>query len=283
MASEVAAVKKKRHGGNSKSSKGAAAGVPTKAQSTQTDTDTAELPSAAQQLKDEPSMLQAELQRRDQAIAEAHASHSDLRAAHDSMLRCALDAEPIQAENARLIEEARQAHADAEADQQLKKTLTQQVEVISLELKHFQSQHSELQSQHTCLQATAESLQASERACKAELQSMTQSAEAAQSYCLMLEAVNLTAAQQLKDLQTHSTQLEQTQEELQVFFTNAAQQVSADQVTTAVDSANLLSAARALIDIMQSQHAEAEAEAVKLTQLLQDAQAAQALEVEQLR
>ena len=284
MASEVAALEKKRHGGNSKSSKGAAAGVPTNAHSTQTDTYTAELPSASQQLIDELSMLQAELQRRDQALAAAHASHSELRAAHDRALRCALDAEPVQAENARLIEEARQAHSDAEADQQLKKKLTQQVEDITLELNHLQSQHSELQSQHTCLQATAQSLQASETACKAELQSMTQSAEAAQSCCSRFEAVNLKSAQQLEDLQTRSSQLEQTQEQLQVFIANAAQQVPADLLeTTAADSTNLLSAARALIDSMQRRWEKAEAEAVELTQQLQDAQAARALEVEQLR
>ena len=285
MASEVADVEKKRNRGNVRAGKGATAGVTTNAQTTQTDTDTAELPNAAQQLNAELSVLQAEVQKKDHALAAAHALHSELRAAHDNVLRRALDAEPAQAENARLIEQARQAHSDAEADQQLKKKQTQEVEAISLELKHLQAQHAELQNQHACVHGVAKSLQASEAAHKAELQSMTQHAVAAQDSCSDLEAANLAAAQQLDQLQTRSSQLEQTQQQLQALIAEAAHQVQGMNAAlrTPAPDGSLVSAAETLMKCMQRQDQEAKAEAVTLTQQLQEAQAAQALEVEQLR
>ena len=285
MASEVVALEKKRPGGSSKAGKGVTAGVTTKTQTTQTDTDTAELPSAAQQFSTELSMLQAELQKKDRALAAGHVLHSELRAAHDSMLRRVLDAEPVLAENAKLVEQARQAHSDEEADQQLKKKLKQEVEAISLEREHLQAQHSELQSQHACLQATVKSLQASEKTQQAELHSMTQHAEAAQGSWSKLEAANLATVQQLNQLQTCSSQLEQTQQQLQAFIADAARQVQGTHPTleTPAEDGSLLLMATALFNGMRWQGQEAKAEAVKLTQQLQEAQAAQAFEVEQLR
>ena len=282
MASEVAAMEKKRQGGNGKAGKGVNAGGNTNSQTTQTDTDTAELPIAAQQINHQLSVLQAELHKKDQALAAAHALHSELRAAHDSVLR---HAEPVRAEHAGLIEQARQAHSAEEAHEQLNKKLTQEVKTISLQLKHLQAQHSELQSQHACLQATAKSLQASEVAHKAKLHSMTQHDKASQGSCSDLEASNLATAQQLEKLQTRSSQLEQTQQQLQVLIADAAWQVQGTHtaVVTPAEDGSLLSAATALIDHMQRHGQEAKAEAVKLTEQLQEAQAAQALEVEQLR
>lgn len=285
MASEVAAVEKKRHGGSVKAGKGVTAGVITNTQTTQTDTDIAELPSAAQQLSAELSVLQAELQKKDQALAAAHALHSELRADHDSVLRRALDAEPVLAENASLIEQARQAHADSGADQQRKEKLTQEVEAINLELKHLKAQHSELQSEHACLQATTKSLQATETTRRAELQSMTQRAKATQDSCSNLEAANLAAAQQLDQLQTRSSQLEQTQQQLQALLADAAQQVQGTNaaLVTPAEDGSLQSAAETLLHCMWCQGQEAKAAAEKLTQQLQEAQAAHALEVEHLR
>ena len=285
MASEVAAVERTRHGGIVKAGKGAIVAGATNTQTTQTDTDTAELPSAAQQLSAELSMLQAELQKKDQALAAAHALHSELRAAHDSVLRRALDAEPVLAENARLTEQARQTHADSETDQKLKKKLKQEVEAISLELKHLKAQHSELQSEHACLEAATKSLQATETTHKAELQSMTQRAEATQDSCSKLEAANVATAQQLDQLQARSSQLEQTQQQLQALIADAAQQVQGTNAALVIPAENgsLLSAAETLLHCMWCQGQEAKAAAVKLTQQLQEAQAAHALEVEQLR
>ena len=285
MASEVAAMEKRKQGGNGKPGKGATAGVSTNSQLTQTDMDTTELMSTALRLNTELSVLQAALQSKDQALTAAHVLHSELRAAHDSVLRRALDAESIQAENTRLSDRLEQAESDGKAHQQMCAKLTQETEAINVELKRLQSQHSELQSQHVCLQAKAESLLASEATHKAELQSMTHHAETAQSDQSSLEAINLAAAQQLVQLQKRSSQLEQTQEQLQAFITDTAHQFqgAAAEIDTPAEAGDLLSAAKALVDCMQRRGEEAEAESVKVTQQLQEVQTAQALEVEQLR
>ena len=280
LASEVAAVVNKKHGGKSKSAKGGTA-CATTTQSTQTDTDTlpADVPSTLEQLNAELNLLQAELRSKDESLATAHNLNTELRAAHDSVLRRALDAELVQAENIKLSEQLSQARSDAKAEQQLCTQVAQELEGVSLELK-------QLQAQHACLIAQAELLQASEATHNHDLQSMTQRAEAAQNHASLLEASKLATAQQLDQLQTRSSLLEQTQEELETLIRAAtlhAKGADAELVRITTTDGSLVSAAKELIECMQHQAEEAEAEAVKVATQLQEAQAAHALQVEQLR
>lgn len=284
LASEVAAVESRKQGGKTKPAKGGSECVAT-SQSTQTDMDMlpAETPSTIEQLDAELSVLQAELRSKEESLATAHTLHIELRAAHETALK---QAESVQAENIRLIEQLSQAQSDSKAQEQLCTQLAQEINGINLQLKQLQAQHSELQSQHALLKSQAESLQASEPTHNETLQSMTQRAKAALDHALLLEASKLATAQQLNQLQNHSLLLEQTQEELHALFRDAIQHVKgagAESSRGSDTGGSLVSAAKALIECMQHQTEEAEAEAVKVAKQLQEAQAACALQVEQLR
>lgn len=260
----------------------------TTTQSTQTDTDTlpAEMPSTLQQLKAELREVQAELRSKDESLAAALILRTELlTAAHDSVLKHALDAELVQAQTIRWSEQLGQAQSGAAAERQLRTQLGQEIEGVRLELTQLQAQHSELQSQHACLKTKAESLQALEATHKADLQCMTQRAEAAQDHASLSKASTLAIAQQFDQLQARSSLLEQTQEDLKALILEAAQHVrgGAELVKITNVDGSILSAAKALIECMQLQTEEAEAATVTLTKQLQEAEGAHALQVEQLR
>lgn len=279
-------MEKRRHAGNGKSVKGSAAVTTTH---TQTDYDklpldynSALLTISAHHV--EVEALQAEVQNKTQALESAQTLCSELQAAHDSLLQRNLDFEGVQAEKASLAEQLKQAQLHAIEHEEAYQTVHDAAERYFHESLDHTAELSKLRTQNEQLFAEAESLQDSEAKLSSELETMAQRAEAAQQAMLSCEAANLAATQQLNHWQAHCSRLEQTHQQLEALTQGAGETAvvfAAGNSPGGVQS--LVMTVSRLLSNFQCRAEAAEAEAGKLTQQLQDAQAAQALEAEHLR
>ena len=284
LASELAAVEKRKHAGTSKAVR---SGTAVCAAHTQTSPDSlpAQLPSARLQISALEAALvevQNEVQSKTDSLTAAESSISELKAGHDSLLRAA---EGSQAQNDSLCERLRLSEAAAKAAESQYQDQVQLTGATLQQQAHLTAQYTELQFQLAQLESLTGALQASQAAAESELRSMTQRAEAAQQRYSDLEASNATTSQQLEHVQICNSKLELTQQHLQSLIHEAAQKLLKQNAAdlNLAGSGSLLQSATALIDSLCCQAEAAQAEARNLTQHLQEAQSLYASEVEHLR
>jgi len=277
LASEVAAVEKKKTGG----AKSGRAAAPVHCSHSQTDGEAtqAELHSMTQQLAardGELEALRAELHSKTQALESALAPCSSLKHSHDALLSQAQATEAAHAEEKKSLSE--QSQQDLAASQAQCKQLLQQL--------HDSDQQLSTQAQQI---TTAESVLTAQVSLQSQLTDMTQQLEAAQGQILQLEPAHNSSIQQLREAQNRNSELEQAQEQWrsvalhtsQLTFTSYADIEAA--TAAAAGAADPLQVIQHVVNALHSRAEEAQAAFEELTQQVQDAAAAHALEAEHLR
>ena len=268
LASEVAAVEKRKTGG----AKSGRAAAPVHSSHSQTDGEATqpELQSMAQQLAardGELEALQAELRSKTQALESALAPDSGLKHSRDALLSQAQATEAAHAEERKsLSEQLKQSQQDLAASQDQHKQLLQQLATQAQQI------------------TTAESVLAAQVSLQSQLTDMTQQLEAAHAQILQLEPAHSSSAQQLREAQNRNSELEQAQEQWRSVVLHTSQLTFTSYADTeAAAAADPLQVIQNVVNALHSRAEEAQAAVEKLTQQVQDAAAAHALEAEHLR
>ncbi len=223
--------------------------------------------------------LRAELQSKTQALESALEPYSGLKHSHDALLSRAQASETAHAEEKNsLSEQLQKNQQDLTASQDQCKQLLQQL--------HDSDQQLSTQAQQI---TAAESVLTAQISLQSQLTDMTQQLETAQAQILQLEPAYEKSAQQLREAQRLNSELDQAQEQWrsvavhssQLTFTSYADTEAA--AAAASIAADPLQAIQHVVSALHSRAEEAQAAVEKLSQQVQEAAAAHALEAEHLR
>lgn len=278
LASEVAAVEKRKYGGG-KSGKAAAVAVRSSSCQTDTDGSAADLQNIPQQgaTNDaELHMMRAKLH--NQALELAH--ESELTADHLALISQAAESHHAK-EKLALSRQLKQSQRELTATQLQCKELIEQLQILAETQQRQLTDNSEHLLSLTQQVTAAQTALAAQASLQSDLQSMIERCEAAQCQCSQLESAHAKATQQLREAQTRNSYLEQMQAKLSLLAHNSLQHTLPPYPCVA--PADPVAALEHVVSVLHIRAVEAETTVDKLTQQVQSKEAAHESEIEHLR